>query len=133
MIYIDTNIIIDVLDESSQKHEACRTALDNALATGPVFVCDAVYAEASMGMDSMEQLDAVLATLNITRSAPRQSALFTAGRAFLRYKKENEGPKNNVLPDFFIGAQALDENVPLVTSDVKRMAHYFEGLNIVEP
>ena len=133
MIYLDTNIIIDILDDTSAKHESCKSVLNEALAKGPVFVCDAVYAETSVGMESMEDLDDVLEALNIIRTSPRKEALFKAGRAFQKYKDEKAGPKNNVLPDFFIGAQALDENAPLATSDTKRMMHYFDGIEIIEP
>lgn len=133
MIYLDTNVILDILDEKSEKQDACKNALNDALALGPVAVSDTVYAETSIGMGSIEELDEVLGSLNITRTPPKQSALFLAGRAFLRYKRDEGGTKNNVLPDFFIGAQALDEGSPLVTSDTKRMSFYFEGLEIIAP
>ncbi len=133
MTYIDTNVIIDILDDESVRQASCQAHLEDALAQGPVFICDSVYAETSIGMVSKEELDAALDALKISLTAPSRETLFAAGRAFKRYKDENEGPKNNVLPDFFIGAQALEDGMPLVTSDYKRMCHYFADLQVIIP
>jgi len=131
MIYLDTNVIIDIIDDTSERQRVCVERLEEALAEGPVYISDCVYAETAVGMESREMLDAALEALRVSRLSPNEDALFTAGKAFKRYKEQNGGTKNNVLPDFFIGAQAFTEGCALITSDVKRMTGYFEGLEVI--
>lgn len=132
MVYVDTNVIIDVIDNTSAKQASCLKKLEEALAQGQVFICDAVYAETSVGMNSIDELNAVLSGLGLSRRAASEEALFRAGIAYKQYKK-NTGPKNNVLPDFFIGAQAEVDTMPLITSDDKRMTGYFPNLTVIVP
>jgi predicted nucleic acid-binding protein len=63
---------------------------------------------------------------------PRE-ALFLAGKVFIKYKKENNGKKSSVLPDFFIGAHASILNIPLLTRDVARYKTYFPKLQLLHP
>jgi predicted nucleic acid-binding protein len=133
MIYLDTNVIIDILSDSSERKDSCEEILINALAQGPVCICDSVYAETSIGMQDQTELDDALDFLNISKKHPTNTTLFMAGRAFKSYKDNTAGPKNNVLPDFFIGAQAACDGVPLVTSDQNRMRHYFPDLQVIVP
>jgi predicted nucleic acid-binding protein len=131
--FIDTNVLIDLLDDESEKHGGCLEKMEEALALGRVFISDIVYSEASMGMASKEAIDEAVHVLGLSRTGNTDEALYRAGRAYLRYKNDNEGPKNNVLPDFLIGAQAEVENCPLITSDHKRMTTYFPDLNVIQP
>lgn len=131
--FIDTNIIIDILDDTAVKHTTCINKLDEARAKGPVFICDVVYSEASMGMNSKNEIDEAVAMLELVRAPFTDEALYRAGTAYKEYKHANEGPKNNVLPDFFIGAQADIENSPLISSDTKRMTSYFPTLEVICP
>lgn len=131
--FIDTNVIIDVLDSAAAKHASCIDKLDEAMAKGPVFICDVVYSEASMGMSNKGAIDAALALLHLTRAPFSDEALYRAGLAYKQYKDVNNGPKNNVLPDFFIGAQAEVDNSPLISSDHKRMTSYFPALEVICP
>ena len=59
-------------------------------------------------------------------------ALFMAGKAHASYRKSG-GFKLNVLPDFFIGAQAMDLEVPLLTRDTRRYRSYFPELELIAP
>ena len=131
--FIDTNVLIDLLDDNSANYGGCLEKMEEARALGRVFISDVVYSEASMGMASKEAIDEVVHVLGLSRTGNTDEALYRAGRAYLKYKAENDGPKNNVLPDFFIGAQAEVENCPLITSDYKRMTTYFPNLNVIQP
>lgn len=133
MTYLDTNVIIDLLDDASERFERCLELFEEAKARGRVFLSDIVYSETSIGFDTQDALDEVIANLGLSRSPISDDGLFAAGRAFKKYKEETDGPKNNVLPDFFIGAQAKADNMPLITSDAKRMVGYFEGLEVLKP
>lgn len=66
---------------------------------------DVIYAELSLSFDSVQTLDAMVARLRLDTAPLPRAALFLAGKAFLRYRRRG-GTKTQVLPDFFIGAQA---------------------------
>ena len=133
MTYIDTNVLIDLLDEDAARYAGCLEKLEEAQAQGKVFISDIVYSEASIGMPTKDALDEAVTVLRLSRTPFSDEALFRAGRAFKQYKDANSGPKNNVLPDFLIGAQADVDGVPLITSDAKRMMSYFPSLVVVQP
>ena len=61
-----------------------------------------------------------------------KDALFLAGKAFSAYRR-SKGTKQNVLPDFFIGAHATVLSVPLLTRDARRYRTYFPSLELICP
>lgn len=131
--FVDTNVLIDLLDEDSEQHEACLMHFEQAQAQGPVIIPDIVYSEFSVGMADQQAVDDAVATLGVTRLHPSDAALFRAGRAYIEYKDLKDGPKLNVLPDFLIGAQAETFPAPLISSDEKRLKGYFPALNLIVP
>lgn len=62
---------------------------------------------------------------------PRE-ALFLAGKAYLQYRAAG-GIRTSVLPDFFIGAHAAVERLPLLTRAVRRYRSYFPTVNLIVP
>jgi hypothetical protein len=77
-------------------------------------------------------VEAVLATLGLTLQPLPKAALFQAARAFAAYRR-NGGTKDNVLPGFFIGAQASDLGIPLLTRDTGCYRTYFPQLELIAP
>ncbi|WP_447788490.1 MULTISPECIES: type II toxin-antitoxin system VapC family toxin [Pseudomonas] len=132
MILVDTNVLIDVLEDDpvwadwsiqqlraqSQIHE---------LAINPI-----IYAELSQTFSSFEVLDDVVTQLGLAVQEVPRPALFLAGKAFVRYRKVGGG-KNNVLADFFIGAHAAVKKLPLLTRDAKRYRSYFPSVELIVP
>ena len=59
-------------------------------------------------------------------------ALFLAGKAFVRYRRQG-GIKNNVLADFFIGAHAAVSRYPVLTRDSRRYGAYFPSVTLITP
>lgn len=131
--FLDTNVLIDALSDDAVKRDPSLLRLDEAKARGRVVITDVVYAELSIDFDSVGALDQVIQSFDVSRIRCSSVALFRAGRAYLKYKSENAGPKLNVLPDFLIGAHAAVEGAPLVTSDVDRMTGYFPELQVIKP
>src|SRR5688572_11433185 len=114
---IDTSIVIYLLDERSPHHEWSVEELDKAKKSGPVIIPDIAYSELSVGLPSKEATDKAISDLALERYPCSDESLFRAGRAFKKYKEENRGPKNSVLPDFLVGAQASSEKFPLLTNN----------------
>lgn len=131
--FVDTNVVISLLDEDHEHHMWCREQIAEARENGPIVITDIVYSEFSIGMASKADTDEAIAQLAFNRHRPSTEALFLAGRAFKTYKEQNNGTKNNVLPDFIIGAHAFSEECSLITCNKKDFRGYFEDLAITSP
>lgn len=83
-----------------------------------------------MGFDRIEELEAILFGFKLM-PIPKE-ALFLAGKVFLQYRTNN-GAKNFVLPDFFIGAHASILAAPLLTREEARYKTYFPQVQIIAP
>ena len=132
MILVDTNVLVDVLQNDPQwadwsiAHMRAQAKL-HALAINPV-----IYAEMSLSFSTLEALDDVVRTMALElREIPRP-ALFLAAKGFAQYRRRGGG-KAQVLPDFFIGAHAAVEGWPLLTRDASRFRTYFPTLQVLAP
>jgi predicted nucleic acid-binding protein len=128
--FLDTNILIYLLDAEAELHEWAVSQLEARLEVGPAVISDIVYCEFSVAMNTVEETDAAIAQLALERIRGSTEVLFRAGKAFQAYKNNN-GPKNQVLPDFIIGATASVAGVPLMTANPGDFVGYFPGLQII--
>ena len=132
MLLVDTNVLVDVLQNDPQWVDWSIAQLRgqaklHALAINPV-----IYAEMSLSFSTLEALDDVVLTMALVlREIPRP-ALFLAARAYAIYRRRG-GIKGQVLPDFFIGAHAAVEGWPLLTRDASRFKTYFPTLDVIAP
>ena len=132
MLLVDTNVLIDVLQDDPQWADWSLAQLRaqsqlHALAINPV-----IYAEMSLSFSTLEGLDAVVGELGLELHELPRPALFLAGKAFVRYRRLG-GNKQQVLPDFFIGAHAAVQGWPLLTRDAARFRTYFPRLQVLAP
>ena len=132
MVLVDTNVLVDVLQNDPQWvdwsiGQMRAQATLHALAINPV-----IYAEMSLSFSTLEALDDVVATLALEVCELPRPALFLAAKAYAQYRKRG-GAKQQVLPDFFIGAHAAVQGWPLLTRDAARFRTYFPTLQIVAP
>jgi predicted nucleic acid-binding protein len=132
MLLVDTCVLVDVLQNDPQ-WASWSIAQMRAQATLHALVINPViYAEVSLSFSTLEALDEVVATLALeVREIPR-AALFLAAKAYAQYRRRG-GNKQQVLPDFFIGAHAAVEGWPLLTRDAGRFQTYFPTLKILAP
>jgi predicted nucleic acid-binding protein len=132
LILVDTNIILDVLEDDPQWADWSQRQLDLAALNDTLCINAAIYAELSIAYETIEQLEAMLATAEFRLEPIPREALFLAGKAFLRYRR-SRGIKTGVLPDFFIGAHAAVSNYSLLTRDAGRYKTYFPTLVLISP
>jgi len=131
----DTSALIDLLDQGKPRHAAALAAFQSYKTSGMVFITDIIFAEASIGMPSLEALITALDELGIDRlPSDNDEALYHAGQTFKAYKEaKGEGKKDGVLPDFLIGALAQAHGLALVTFNEKDFVKRFPDLEIVVP
>ena len=130
MILVDTNVLLDVVLDDPNWSAWSLAALQAASATDTLAINAVIYAELSIAFARIEELEQVLSEGGLTVEPIPREALFLAGKAFLRYRKQH-GAKTNVLPDFFIGAHAAVTNTTLITRDVGRYRAYFPTVRLV--
>lgn len=130
--FFDTNALFAIVNDKEEHHAWSTATLQERKNHGPVLICDVVFAEFSVGMASIDDVRKAVAELSFERYGNNDETLFRAGKAFKAYRT-NKGTKNNVLPDFMIGAAAEVAGVPLVTSDASIFKTYFPQLQIITP
>jgi len=132
MILVDTNVLLDVLQNDPEWAPWSQEKLDAASATDGLAINPVIYAELSIAFDRIEELEAVLTEASLTLESVPREALFLAGKVFLAYRRAR-GNKQSVLPDFYIGAHAAVMRWPLLTRDVTRYRSYFPGVSLISP
>jgi predicted nucleic acid-binding protein len=132
MLLVDTNVLIDVLEDDPRWADWSIRQLRAQAQVHELAINPIIYAELSLAFARYEALDAMVARLGLVlREVPRP-ALFLAGKAFARYRKAG-GSKTGVLPDFLIGAHAAVETWPLLTRDAQRYRAYFPSVELLTP
>lgn len=132
MLIVDTNVLLDILENDRTWAEWSVTALRAQSQVHELVINPIIYAEVSLAFESMQTLDRAIETMGMKLHELPRSALFLAGRAFLKYRKLG-GSKANVLADFFIGAHAAVLGCGIVTRDARRYASYFPQVPLLAP
>ena len=132
MILVDTNVLLDVLQDDPKWAEWSQQQLETVSLSDSLAINAVIYSELSMAFERIEELEAVMAEASLTLEPIPREALFLAGKAFLAYRRR-QGTKQGVLPDFYIGAQAAINGWPILTRDVGRYRSYFPTVRLVAP
>ena len=132
MIFVDTNVLVDLINNDPVWAQWSRRELASAKALDELAISPIVYAELSFGYPRIEDLDLMLDTTGIGLMPIPRRALFLAGKAFRQYRAAG-GTRTGVLPDFFVGAHALIAGAPLLTRDPRRYRTYFPDLRLIAP
>lgn len=125
-------MLLDVITGDEQWANWSAEQIAAAMDTGRVVINPLIYAEVSVGYKTVEELDELLPSGDYEREPLPYVAGFTAGKAFLRYRRGG-GDKRSLMPDFYIGAHAAIAGYRLLTRDVPRYRTYFPAIDIVGP
>jgi predicted nucleic acid-binding protein len=132
MILVDTNVLLDVLENDPQWAEWSQRELESASLTDALAINAVIYSELSIAFERIEELESVLSEASLSVEPIPREALFLAGKAFLTYRRR-QGMKHGVLPDFYIGAHAAVQGFTLLTRDVNRYRSYFPTVKVIAP
>jgi predicted nucleic acid-binding protein len=132
MLLVDTNVLVDVLADEQSWAEWSIAQLRAQSQLHELAINPIIYSELSLMYDSLEALDDVIQAMRLKYLEVPREALFLAGKAFAKYRREG-GAKHNVLPDFFIGAHAAIERCAILTRDAARYRTYFPTVKLVMP
>lgn len=131
-VLVDSNVILDLFLNDPVWANWSEETLENYSHAGKLFINSVIYAEVSIGFESIESLEHALDIADFLLLPIPKEALFLAGKAFLQYKQK-KGTRRSPLPDFFIGAQAAVMEMDLITRDASRYRTYFPTINLIAP
>lgn len=132
MTLVDTNVLLDLVTNDAVWADWSIAQLEVASLTGPLLINDVIYSELSVRYERIEELDAFIEEAGLELIALPRAALFLAGKVFTQYRRAG-GSRTGVLPDFFIGAHAAIQKLPLLTRDVGRYRSYFPTVELITP
>jgi predicted nucleic acid-binding protein len=129
---VDSNVLIDILNESERWTPDAVAALRSARSRGVTVICDIVYAEVCAAFDRRDRCDQFLESFLIKVEALHPDASFAASRAWISYRK-NEGNRVRILPDFLVAAHASHHADRLLTRDRGFVKTYLPNLEVIDP
>ena len=132
MLLVDTNVLVDVLEDDPVWADWSTRQLRAQAQVHELVINPVIYSELSLAFESVAALDDAIENLALAYQELPRPALFLAGRAFVKYRREG-GTKSNVLPDFFIGAHAAVLGCGILTRDSRRYRTYFPSVPLVDP
>lgn len=132
MLLVDTNVLVDVLEDDPEWADWSIAQLRAQSRVHPLTINPIIYAELSLTFSRVEALDDTVENLGLKLVELPRPALFLAGKAFAQYRKQG-GKANSVLADFFIGAHAAVLGCSLLTRDVRRYQNYFPRVKLIKP
>jgi predicted nucleic acid-binding protein len=129
---VDTNVFVDVWSNDPRSGSWSATALARAAARGPLAINPIIFTELCFGFERETDLDEVLTSAGVRRLPLPYGAAWPAAQAFAAYRRRGGGRKTP-LPDFYIGAHALVEELTLLTRHAVRYRTYFPRLKLIAP
>ena len=139
MIYaVDTNVILNILLADPKFGPSSRDFI-GALCTDSdsLIACDVVWSEASAAFNDKTAFARQMNDFGIAYSTMPDHAAIRAGAIWRLARAASRAAKNRqrlaIVPDFLIGAHALDCADALITRDRGFMRRWFTDLKIVDP
>jgi predicted nucleic acid-binding protein len=137
MIAIDSSVLIDLLGEDMLA-DAAELCLRDALARGPVVLCDVVVSEITAGLGHGADIMDVVEDMGMSYLPVERKAAIRAGEMQRRFKQRvrslgEDSFVQRTVPDFIVGAHALLQCSALITRDAGFFRDYFKGLKVIVP
>lgn len=131
LLGVDSSVLLGVLQDKERYGSWLELMLD-LHRRAQLVVCDVVYAEIAGLYRAEAELQRDLQLLGLSYDAIRSETAFLAGQIYLAYRRAG-GPRNNLVPDFLVGAHAIRQTDGLLATDRGYLRTYFKGLKILQP
>lgn len=131
-VLVDSNVLLDIATGDPKWATWSSQALAECAEYATLLINPIIYAEVSIGFQTIEALNEALPSGIFERVPLPWEAGFLAGKCFLAYRRRG-GEKLFPLPDFYIGAHAAIEQLAILTRDAARYRTYFPKLEVLAP
>jgi predicted nucleic acid-binding protein len=132
MIFVDSNILIDVLGEGQAWRDWSIEHLADLAVSRQLAVNQIAFAEIAPRLGSLQIFEKWLAAFRIDYVSLENDAAVAAGMAFQAYRSKRAG-EGHVLPDFFIGGHALALGASILTREPRLYRTYFPSVPLITP
>lgn len=137
-IAIDTSVLIDLLGEDASMADAAEQCVRDALAQGPIVLCDVVVSEITAGLGHGTDIMDVVEEMGMRYLPVERRSAIRAGEMQRRFNQRRAAGQGGqisprTVPDFIVGAHALLQCAGLITRDAGFFRDYFKGLKIIVP
>lgn len=130
---VDSMVLIDLFQQEPRWAPRAATAIDRAIRSGRLVACDVVWAEVAGRFASDKALAAAMAELSVEFDGITETAATRAGRLWRSFRQSGGVRRDRIVPDFLVGAHALERADVLLTRDRGFYRRYFTGLQVIEP
>lgn len=134
MIFADSNILIDVLDNDPNWYKWSTGKLAEASRVGRIAINHIVVAEVAPFAGELDDFIAIIEPMGFAIEPLCNHTAYAAGLAFRDYRirREPQAPKT-ILPDFMIGAHAQTLGATILTRDPRFYRSYFPKVPLITP
>jgi predicted nucleic acid-binding protein len=132
ILAVDTSVLLTVFKGEHLAGKWVELIARSNRGTSQVVACDVVVAEISSLFPSAVACSEALEELGVSFSPISQSSAIRAGRIFREYRRAG-GPREFMVPDFLIGAHALEQADALAAIDRGYLRRYFKPLRLARP
>jgi predicted nucleic acid-binding protein len=133
MIFVDSNVLIDILGEEQEWRDWSIKNLSDLASDSNLVVNQIAFAEVAPGLGSTDIFRRWLASFEIGYVSIDEESSFTAGLAFRTYRNRRERIGGSVLPDFLIGGHAQTLGATILTRDPRFYRAYFPAVPLITP
>jgi hypothetical protein len=134
VIFVDANVIIDVIGEDRHWFDWSFARLVEAASIGPVAISAIVVGEVAPRFGSLAAFVEEVAPMLIRFEPLTPDAAFRAGLAFQTYRQRRPaGEAKSLIADFLIGGHAMSLGATLLTRDPRFYSRYFPDLPLITP
>jgi len=130
---LDSAVLIDLFQQEPQWGVRAADAIDQAIRSGRVIACDIVWAEVAGRFPADDVMTAAMGDLGVEFDAMPEAAATQAGRLWRGFRQAGGVRRDRIVPDFLVGAHALNRADALLTRDRGFYRRYFGALRIIEP
>jgi predicted nucleic acid-binding protein len=127
----DSNVVLDLLHRDSLFFAWSRKWLE-ACATDGLVTNAVVFAESVVEFPAFDDAQSAFAQFGFAFEDISAAAAHRAGLAHRSYRT-NGGRRERVLPDFLIGAHAVNRGYRILTRDASRYRSYFPEVEVIAP
>ena len=132
-VLVDSNVLLDVLEPDAEWYEWSAESIVRCATHGRLVINHVVFAEVSVGFDSIETLDGKLPREPLRASPAPLGGCLPRGQGVRTVPPRAAARGVLPLPDFYIGAHAAVAGMSLLTRDAGRYRTYFPTVDLIAP